>query len=262
MYPEPYWQYHSAAEPAIVNATVREGASTLGRAEPDLAMPANTTIATVAANATGAVFFLVLEGTSIASPVLAGLIADIVAVDNNGTTSGWTSLGFIDPLLYQFGSYFTTHSGAPSDPFIDVTSGGNYVFSAGPGWDAVTGWGEVEAPSMLAAFHNSTLLRYNYSGPTPVLPPTTPSSSGTIPWTVIFAIFGVGVTVAIVLVVFAARPTRPRPVPPTTVPWGAQGGAAVLPGTPGALPGSTFLCPYCGAIRPAEPVRCPQCGAY
>jgi len=261
VYAEPDWQFHSAAEPAIVNATVREGASSLGRAEPDLAMPANDTIATVAANSSGGIFFDVLEGTSVASPVLAGVLADIVAVENNGTTSGWTSLGFIDPLIYQFGSYFATHPGAASDPYLDVTSGGNYVFSAGPGWDAVTGWGELEAPAMLAALHNSTLLDYNYTGPTPTLPIPHSSPSGSIPWTVIFAIFGVGVTVAIVLVVFAARPGRPRSAPPT-VPWGAQGGGALVPGAPGTLPGATFLCPYCGAIRPAEPVRCPVCGAY
>ena len=261
VYPEPYWQFHSAAEPAIVNATVLEGASSLGRAEPDLAMPANETIATVSANSTGTVFFLVLEGTSVASPVLAGLLADIVAIDNNGTHSGWTSLGFIDPLLYRFGSYFATHAGAPSDPFLDVTHGGNYVFSAGPDWDATTGWGEVEAPAMLAAFANSTLLSYNYSGPTPVLPIAPSSPSGNIPWTVIFAIFGVGVIVAIVLVVVAARPSRRQPAPPM-VPWGAQAPGAVPPGPSGTLPGATFLCPYCGAIRPAEPVRCPQCGAY
>jgi len=261
VYAEPDWQFHSAAQPVVVNATLRQGASALGRAEPDLAMPANATIATVAANSTGGIYFDVLEGTSVASPVLAGLLADIVAVENNGTTSGWTSLGFIDPLVYQFGSYFVTHPGAPSDPFLDVTSGGNYVFSAGPGWDAVTGWGEVEAPALLAALHNSTLLNYIYTGPTPTLPIPHSSPSGSIPWTVIFAIFGVGVTVAIVLVVFAARPGRPRPAPPT-VPWGAQGGGALVPGSPGTLPGATFLCPYCGAIRPAEPVRCPQCGAY
>jgi subtilase family serine protease len=263
VYPEPYWQFHSAAEAPIVNATVLQGASTLGRAEPDLAMPANDTLATVLANSTGAVFFLPLEGTSIAAPVIAGLLADIVAVDNHNASSAWTSLGFIDPLIYQFASYFAMHPGARTDPFLDVTMGSNYVFAAGPGWDATTGWGEVDAPAFLAALHNSTLLDYNYSGPTPVLPSAPSSPSGTIPYPVIFAIFGVGVIVAIVLVAVAARPSRHR-APPPNVPWGAQGGATTRSGAPvsgGVLPGATFLCPYCGAIRPAEPVRCPQCGA-
>ena len=264
VYPEPYWQFRSAAEAPIVNATILQGASTLGRAGPDLAMPANDTVATVLANSTGTVFCLVLEGTSIAAPVTAGLLADIVAVDNSGSSSAWTSLGFVDPVIYQFASYFATHPGASSDPFLDVTMGSNYVFAAGSGWDATTGWGGVEAPALFAAFHNSTLLKYNYSGPTPVLPVLPSSPTGNIPYTVIFVIFGVGIVVAILLVAVAARPSRSRG-PPPPVPWGAQGGVAATPSTSlsaGTLPGATFLCPYCGAIRPAEPVRCPQCGAF
>jgi subtilase family serine protease len=260
VFPEPSWQFHSAAESAIVNVTITQGASSLGRSGPDVAMPGNVTLATTYANSTGTIYFDILEGTSIAAPVLAGLLADIVAVENNGSSSSWTALGFIDPEVYQFASYFATHAGAPGDPFVDVTHGSNYVFSAGPGWDATTGWGEVEAPLLLGALHNSTLLGYVYTGPTPLLPILS-STSGNIPWPVIFAIFGVGIVVAVVLVAVAARPSRP--VPPV-VPWGAQGGAppvSGVPGQPGTAPGATFLCPYCGAIRPSEPVRCPQCGA-
>jgi len=264
VYPEPAWQFDSAAEWPIVNATVLQGATSLGRAGPDLAMPANDTIATIAANSTGSIFFLPLEGTSVAAPVLTGLLADIVAVDNNGSSAAWTSLGFIDPEIYRFGSFFWTHPGSGSDPFLDVTAGGNYVFSAGPGWDATTGWGEVEAPALLAAFHNSTLLDYQYTGPTPILPILLSAPTGNIPWPVIFAIFGVGFTVAVLLIVMTARQSRSRPAPPM-VPWGAQGSTPPTPGVSASiatLPGATFLCPYCGAIRPSEPVRCPQCGAF
>jgi hypothetical protein len=262
VFSEPAWQFQSAAESQIVNVTLQQGASTLGRSGPDVAMPGNATIATVAADASGNVYFSVLEGTSIAAPVLAGLLADVLAVENNGSTSSWTPLGFFDPVIYRFASYFATHPGATGDPFVDVTSGHNYVFSAGPGWDATTGWGMVEAPQLLSALRNSTLLNYIYTGPTPGLPTGSSSATGTIPWPVIFAIFGVGIVVAIVLVVVAGRPSRPKS--PPAVPWGAQGSGAHpngVPGSPGSYPGATYLCPYCGAIRPAEPVRCPQCGA-
>jgi len=262
VYPEPSWQLDSAAQPAVVNATVLQGASMLGRSGPDIALAANATIATVSANSTGTVFFEILEGTSIASPLFAGLVADVVAVQNSGSSS-WSSLGFIDPEVYQFASYFATHSGASGDPFLDVTSGKNYLFSAAPGWDPTTGWGGVEAPQLLLALHNTTLLDYHYTGPTPGLPPVS-SSSGNIPWTVIFAIFAAGIVTAIVVVAFAARPSRPR-MPPPGVPPGAQGGPPPPPGSREAMlarPGATFLCPYCGAIRPSEPVRCPVCGSY
>jgi len=62
-----------------------------------------------------------------------------------------------------------------------------------------------------------------------------------------------------VLVVIMARPNRPREAP--AVPHGAYGSFG--PGVQGGVyPGATFLCPYCGAVRPAEAGRCPQCGAF
>jgi len=264
VYAEPYWQFHSAAQPAIVNATVRQGTPVLGRTGPDLAMPGNSTIVTVSANSTGAVFVALVEGTSIAAPVLAGLFADVVAVENNRSGSTWTSLGFVDPEVYRFASYFATDAASPSDPFSDVTSGCNYVFCAAPGWDAVTGWGGVNASRFLAADQNETLLDFVYNGSTPGLPPVSTPTGENVPWVDIYAIFGAGFVIAIVLILVTARP-HPSRSESTGVPWGArQGGASPprAPPPPGTYPGATFLCPYCGAVRPAEPVRCPQCGAY
>jgi len=261
VYPEPYWQFHSAAQPDIVNATVQQGASMLGRSGPDVAMPGNMTLATVFANASGTIFFEILEGTSIAAPVLAGVIADVVAVDTNRSSGTWSPLGFVDPGLYSIASYFAAYPSTSSDPFTDVTNGSNYVFSATAGWDATTGWGTVDVPALLAAVNDPTFLDYNYTGPTPVLPILPPSPTGNIPWVVIFAIFGVGIVVAVVLVLYEARPFRPKN-PSAGVPWGAQGVSGPLPSAPpGTYPGATYLCPYCGAIRPSEPVRCPQCRA-
>jgi subtilase family serine protease len=270
VFPEPGWQFDSAAQPAIVNATVLQGASALGRAGPDLAMPANRTLVTVLANSTGTIFFTILDGTSVASPVLAGLLADVVAVENNRSSGAWTSLGFIDPEIYRIASYFAAHPSAVSTPFEDVTVGKNYVFSAAPGWDATTGWGGVNAPAFLAADENATLRQYNYTGPTPGLPGgPAPASGGSVPWTLIFAIFGVGIVVAIVLVLVAARPSRRTAAPPG-VPWGAHMSGPAQPPTPlgggtypgGIYPGATYLCPHCGSVRPSEPVRCPRCGAF
>ena len=264
LYAEPYWQFHSAAQPAVVNATVLQGAGALGRSGPDLAMPGNATIATVFANSTGTVFFVVLEGTSVAAPLLAGLLADVVAVENNRSGGTWSSLGFIDPEIYQFASYFETHPAASGNPFLDVVTGHNYVFSAAPGWDAVTGWGGVLASAFLAADGNSTLRAYVYDGPTPGLPSTGGSGTPSIPWTYVYAIFGVGIVVALVVVFAAYRGARRPPAAAAGVPWGARAGGPMPPPPPppGTYPGATFLCPYCGAVRPSEPVRCPQCGAF
>jgi len=266
VFPEPTWQSRSTAQPAVVNATVRQQATSLGRAGPDVAMPGNATAVTVFANSTGVVYFDVLEGTSIAAPVLAGLLADVVAVENHGAVGPWKGLGFIDPEIYRIASYFAAHASAGGDPFLDVTTGSNYVFTAAPGWDPLTGWGGVNAPAFLAADENSTLQHYNYTGPTIGLPSAKSNPpAAPVPWTFIYAIFGVGLLVAIILVVVAARPSRRTQTPPG-VPWGAQLGGPAFPtgpaAPPGTLSGATFLCPYCGAIRPSEPVRCPRCGAF
>ncbi len=261
VYPEPYWQFHSAAQPTIVNATIDQGANALGRAEPDIAFPANDTVVTAFENSTGTIFAVVLGGTSVAAPVFAGLIADVLAVRNGGANSTWTGFGYLAPQLYQMAGYFAAHPSSPIDPFLDVTVGRNYVFSAGPGWDATTGWGGLDALRWLSAATNRSVATFVYTGPTPGLPPASPGSS-TVPWTMVVLVFGIGLAVALGLVLLVVRPRRPTG--PVQVPFGAQGtpGAPYGPSAPtSATTGATFACPYCGASRPAEPVRCPQCGA-
>lgn len=248
--PEPNWQFHSAAQPNIVNATVQQGATALGRAGPDIAFPGNATIAYVAADAAGNVYFDLLAGTSIAAPAFAGLLADEIAVAHH-------DFGFLAPEIYRMESYYAAHPG-PSNPFYDVRNGSNYVFSAGPGWDATTGWGAPIAPLFYVADASPQISNYNYSGPTPLLPSAAPPPA--VPWTEIIIIFGVGAVVAIVLVVGMSRPPK-HPNAPAPGTFGV-----VPPPPPSAFPttaysGPTYLCPYCGSIRPAEPVRCPRCGA-
>jgi hypothetical protein len=259
MIPEPYWQFHSAAQPAISAAAGLQGATLLGRAEPDLAFPANNTIVAYLANSTGAIFGGLVGGTSIAAPALAGLFADAIAVrSGDGVGASWSPFGYLDPTLYRMGSYYAAYPSTPTPAWIDVTEGRNYVFSAGTGWDATTGWGVPTAGPFLSAVANRTITQYVYTGPTPGLPPASPGPS--IPWTEIYLVFGVGVAVALVLVLVMARPRR---IPSGGVPYGAQmGSAAPFPSVGPGTGQATFLCPYCGAVRPAEPVRCPKCGAY
>lgn len=258
--PEPGWQFHSAAQPAISAAAGLQGASFLGRAEPDIAFPANDTIAYVLSDAQRNLYFDVLAGTSVAAPLFAGLLADEASVLGG-------PLGYLDPTLYRMGSYYAAVSSA-TDPFLDVTTGGNYVFSAGPGWDPVTGWGGLNAGRLYAALQNSTVTNYTYTGPTPGLPPPAPAPGISVDTVIV--IIGLAAAAAVALVLAFGRPRDARSSPP---PWGAPGAAPLAPWPPGysgVPPGSagasrpsnvaTFLCPYCGSPRPAEPVRCPHCG--
>jgi kumamolisin len=268
VFPEPYWQFHSAAQPAISAAGIVQDTHFLGRAGPDLAFPANATIAYVYADANESVYFTVLEGTSVAAPVFAGLLADVIAVENrSGLDDG---LGYLDPEIYRVASYFSVNPG-PDSPFYAVTTGSNYVFSASAGWDPLTGWGGIVAPLFLAADENANISSYQYTGATPGIPAT---SNAPIPAEAIYVILGLAVVLAILLVLVFAWPSRKEvaPPPPLYGPPGSTYGVAPPPppsqyGLPPPAPATlghttaTFLCPYCGSVRPAEPVRCPRCGA-
>jgi kumamolisin len=74
-----------------------------------------------------------IGGTSAVAPLWAGLIALV----NQSTGQ---KAGFINPVLYANASAFT-----------DITSGNNGAFSAGPGWDPVTGLGSPIGTAILAA---------------------------------------------------------------------------------------------------------------
>lgn len=84
----------------------------------------------------------VVGGTAAVAPLWSGLIALL----NEGLGR---NLGFLNPDLYR--------SVGPSGALRDITSGNNGVrgvqgYSAGPGWDAVTGWGSPDGRKLLAAF--------------------------------------------------------------------------------------------------------------
>ena len=91
-------------------------------------------------------------GTSFATPIWAGLVADLDAKWQH-------ALGFFTPNLYRVGA--AEPSGKIGIGLADVTGGANCVASATPGWDAVTGWGSPRATllyyDLLGSFVNISL---------------------------------------------------------------------------------------------------------
>ena len=125
IFPRPSWQ-------TVSIVSVNPG-SIEGRVVPDVAADAsaNTGYWTVVDGQGGA-----SGGTSAAAPLWASLIARLNA-------SMGTSVGFLSPLLYQTGADGKTLG---QTGCRDITSGNNDTasiggYSAGPGYDAVTGWG-------------------------------------------------------------------------------------------------------------------------
>ncbi|MGC8995451.1 MAG: S53 family peptidase [Thermoplasmata archaeon] len=136
-YPMPSWQ----DIPAVVN----NGGSTSGRDVADISAIGNNTFIYITNTSqrlqNGGSPWFPLGGTSVASPVIAGIIAEIVAYTGH-------KLGFINPLLYKMGPNESKYS---LKPFWDVVQtpygyhAGQTQYDAKPGWDYPSGWGSINA---------------------------------------------------------------------------------------------------------------------
>ncbi|SAK93490.1 serine protease, kumamolysin [Caballeronia catudaia] len=104
-------------------------------------------------------------GTSAASPLWAALIALM-----NGNLAAGQRVGFLTPLLYQAAS--GTGQTIGSVGCTDVVSGNNNTasvggYSAGPGYDAASGWGTPHGQNLLAAIQAKLAAAPLPSGPSP-----------------------------------------------------------------------------------------------
>jgi len=114
------------------------------RAAPDIAAIAdpNTGVAVYISNPVVGTHYYLVGGTSLATPVTAGLVADI---DTARVSFGKAKLTFLNPSLYN---------GAASNYnyfFYDVKIGSN-GYPAGPLFDLVTGLGVSAGPAMANRF--------------------------------------------------------------------------------------------------------------
>ena len=115
------------------------------RSFPDVAFNADpqTGQATFIHNGAATGEWVVVGGTSIAAPQWSGYLALIGEARQN-----LTLLGPLNSRIYAIPA-----SKMP-DLFHDVTSGSNGGYSAGPGWDAVTGWGSMRASPLFNYLRN------------------------------------------------------------------------------------------------------------
>lgn len=78
-------------------------------------------------------------GTSMAAPQWAGFIA---LVNEGRQKRGKKSIGFLNPFFYK------ASEADRSAIFNDIIKGKNGEYSADKGWDAVTGWGSLQAEAL------------------------------------------------------------------------------------------------------------------
>jgi subtilase family serine protease len=136
------------ARPAYQNGLPRTSPM---RGVPDVAADADASTA-MALTFSGGILYPA-QGTSAATPLWASVIA--LADQDAGQ-----HLGFINPALYTI-----ARSSAYHYAFHDVTTGDNSVFwptraftgyTAGPGWDPVTGWGSPNAHNLVPLLAHPT----------------------------------------------------------------------------------------------------------
>ncbi len=158
-FPRPWWQSALPASPA-------------GRGVPDVALDAENPVDIVSNGHT-----LAVAGTSVATPIWAGIAA--IADQSAGAP-----LGFLNPALYRIAA------GANySADFHDIVSGTN-GYSAGPGWDPVTGLGSPRVASLVqnlaarVAVSTGTVASFLYATP----------RIGKVPLTVTFSVVSTGGT--------------------------------------------------------------------
>lgn len=151
---EPYWQLFS-----IANSTLKGK----GVGVPDIGAIANNTLVFITVDGTNYFanpYFYYAWGTSIATPVEAGIIAEM---DCYLESKGLHRVGFLDPLLFDMGNlqYDPEPSGFHShayflNPFIDILTGRNSLYTANPGYDLLTGLGSI------SPFNFSSDLEHNF----------------------------------------------------------------------------------------------------
>jgi len=84
--------------------------------------------------------WMVIGGTSMAAPQWSGFMALVGEARSN---AGKATLGYLNPVIYGLSAADRAQT------FHDVTSGSNGAYTAGAGWDAVTGLGSMQADALL-----------------------------------------------------------------------------------------------------------------
>ena len=132
----PFWQ-------AIAESNVSTGLpiGETQRGVPDIALDAESAYRIVNGQS------LSIGGTSLSAPLFAGIWARFLS------TPGCEQLGFASPTLYSSANLHPTM-------FNDITTGVGSVYSAGPGWDYVTGLGSPNISNMLSAICSSGAAYY------------------------------------------------------------------------------------------------------
>jgi VCBS repeat-containing protein len=203
-------------------------------------------------------------GTSLAAPRWAGYLA---LANQQAAEAGKAPIGFLNPTLYTLAE---GSAKAYANDFHDIVTGTNSCnwadcynptpYSAGPGYDLVTGWGSMNGPSLIDDLVGADVPRFMLSSSSPAA-----TIQPGAPWAVnlsVTAFFGFTGNVALttsalpsgVSAVFnppAASATTPSTLTFSTTQPLAAPATITVTGTSGSLTGTT-------TVNLAGPANCAQ----
>ena len=157
IYSEPSWQANSPDANAIITGSRSITGVGSGRGTPDIAAVGANMLVYLSSVPNGGTGYFSLWGTSIASPLDAGLIATIDNYMNSPE-------GFMNPFIYSIGQeqYQGTYTGPP--PFYFIHNGSNGAFASSNGYDLVDGWGSINAYNFVLAQESTGEVTFAESG--------------------------------------------------------------------------------------------------
>lgn len=156
VYAEPSWQLNSTDASTVITGSYAKTGLSSGRGTPDVAGVGANMLIYITTHQTGA-GYTELWGTSIASPLVAGVIASI----------DWyigSPEGFVNPFIYEIGQsqYQGTYTGA--SPFYFVYNGSNGAFSSSSGYNLAVGWGSINAYNFVIAQKSAHMVIFRETG--------------------------------------------------------------------------------------------------
>ncbi|QRF75329.1 Pro-kumamolisin, activation domain [Thermoplasmatales archaeon] len=157
MYSEPSWQLNSPDANGVITGSSSITGIASGRGTPDVAAVGSNMLVYLSSVSGGGTGYYRIWGTSIASPLDAGLIATIDHYMNSPE-------GFVNSFIYSIGQeqYQGIYAGPP--PFYFIHNGSNGAFSTSNGYNLVDGWGSINAYNFVLAQEGTKEVTFTESG--------------------------------------------------------------------------------------------------
>lgn len=157
LYSEPSWQVNSPDANGVITGSSSITGVSSGRGTPDIAAVGANMLVYLSSVPNGGTGYYELWGTSIASPLDAGLVA---SMDNYMNSME----GFMNPFIYSIGQeqYQGIYSGPP--PFYFIHNGSNGAFGSANGYNLVDGWGSINAYNFVLAQESTGEVTFTESG--------------------------------------------------------------------------------------------------